>query len=193
MFDLAFAAGALIVLAPALIFLGIAVKLSGPGPVLFRQWRTGRNGVPFQIFKFRTMHHDLADESGAHQTQPGDHRLTRLGEFMRAKSLDELPQLLNVIRGEMSIIGPRPHAVGMQAAGMPYEMLVPYYHLRHAVRPGISGWAQANGLRGPTTDARSARARVDHDIAYIQNQSLLLDLRIIALTVKNEFLTGSGL
>lgn len=192
-FDLGFATTALAALAPLLIGLAIAIRWSGPGPVLFRQWRIGRNGVPFQILKFRTMHHGLTDESGLHQTQANDPRVTRLGAFMRQKSLDELPQLFNVLRGEMSVVGPRPHAIGMLAAGMPYETLVPYYHMRAVVLPGITGWAQANGLRGPTTDARAARARVDHDIAYIQNQSPLLDLKIIALTIRREFLTGSGL
>jgi lipopolysaccharide/colanic/teichoic acid biosynthesis glycosyltransferase len=193
LFDIAFATTALAALAPLLIGLAIAIRWSGPGPVLFRQWRVGRNGMPFQILKFRTMHHGLADETGLLQTEPNDPRVTRLGAFMRQKSLDELPQLINVLRGEMSVVGPRPHAAGMLAGGVPYEALVPYYHLRAVVRPGITGWAQANGLRGPTTDARAARARVDHDIAYIQNQSPLLDLRIIALTIKQEFLTGSGL
>lgn len=192
LFDLALSLAALLVLGPALLLLALAVKLSGPGPVLFRQWRVGRNGVPFQIIKFRTMRHDRCDASGLQQAVPDDERVTPLGAFMRARSLDELPQLLNVLRGEMSLIGPRPHAIGMHAAGMPYEELVPYYESRHVVRPGMSGWAQANGLRGPTIDARAARARIDHDIAYIQNQSLLLDLRIIALTLRNEFLTGSG-
>lgn len=193
LFDIVFAAMSLLALSPLLLGLAIAIRLSSPGPVLFRQWREGRDGVPFQILKFRTMHHGLADPSGLQQVEPDDPRVTRLGAFMRRKSLDELPQLINVLRGDMSVVGPRPHAVGMHVAGVPYKTIVPYYPLRHAVRPGITGWAQANGLRGPALDPRSARARIDHDLAYIQNQSVLLDLRVIALTVRREFLTGSGL
>lgn len=192
LFDLVVASLALIALAPALLCLALAIKLSSPGPVLFRQRRVGRGGVPFTIYKFRTMLEEAADPTGVRQVDADDPGITPIGRLMRAKSLDELPQLLNVLRGEMSLIGPRPHAVGMEACGVPYEVLVPYYHLRHAVRPGLSGWAQANGLRGPTLDERRARSRVDHDLAYIQNRSLLLDLKVIALTIKQEFLTGSG-
>lgn len=192
-FDFVFAATALVALSPLLLGLAIAIRASGPGPVLFRQWRVGRNGVPFQILKFRTMHHAFADVSGLRQTEPNDPRVTRLGAFMRQKSLDELPQLINVLRGDMSVVGPRPHAVGMIVAGKPYEAIVPYYHLRVTVRPGMTGWAQANGLRGPTLDARSAWARVDHDLAYIQNQSPALDMKIIVRTLRSEFLTGHGL
>ena len=190
--DIVLSAGALIALAPTLLLLAIAIKLSSPGPVLFAQWRTGRNGVPFRIYKFRTMRKDACDPTGVRQVTPGDPGVTRLGRFMRSRSLDELPQLFNVLRGDMSLIGPRPHAIGMKAAGVLYEDLVPYYTLRHAVRPGLSGWAQANGLRGPTTDAQSSRSRIDHDLAYIQNQSLALDLKIIWMTIKSEFLAGSG-
>ncbi|MDB5540895.1 MAG: exopolysaccharide biosynthesis protein [Devosia sp.] len=192
LFDLAAAFLALLFLGPMLLLLALAIKFSSPGPALFRQWRVGRNGKPFMIFKFRTMHMDAADTAGLRQVTVNDRGVTPLGRLMRAKSVDELPQLLNVLLGHMSVIGPRPHPVGMLAAGVPYETLVPYYHRRHAVRPGLSGWAQANGLRGPTTDAQAARDRIDHDLAYIQNQSLLLDAKIIALTIKHEFLTGSG-
>lgn len=190
--DVVLSAGALIALAPTLLMLAIAIKFSSPGPVLFAQWRTGRNGVPFRIYKFRTMRKDACDPTGVRQVTVGDSGVTPLGRFMRSRSLDELPQLFNVLRGDMSLVGPRPHAIGMKAAGVPYEELVPYYELRHAVRPGLSGWAQANGLRGPTTDAQSSRSRIDHDLAYIQNQSLGLDIKIIWMTIKSEFLTGSG-
>lgn len=190
--DIVLSAGALIALAPTLLLLAIAIKLSSPGPVLFRQWRTGRNGVPFRIYKFRTMRTDACDPTGVRQVTAGDPGVTPLGQFMRSRSLDELPQLINVLKGDMSLVGPRPHAIGMKAAGMLYEDLVPYYRLRHAVRPGLSGWAQANGLRGPTTDAESSRSRIDHDLAYIQNQSLALDLKVIWMTIKSEFLAGSG-
>lgn len=190
--DIGLSAGALIALSPTLLLLAVAIKLSSPGPVLFAQWRTGRNGVPFRIYKFRTMRKDACDPTGVRQVTPGDPGVTPLGHFMRSRSLDELPQLFNVLKGDMSLIGPRPHAIGMKAGGVLYEELVPYYELRHAVRPGLSGWAQANGLRGPTTDAHSSRSRIDHDLAYIQNQSLGLDIKIIWMTIKSEFLAGSG-
>jgi polysaccharide biosynthesis protein PslA len=190
--DIVLSATALVVLGPTLIVLAIAVMLSSPGPILFRQWRTGRNGVPFRIYKFRTMRMAACDLAGVRQVTMDDPGVTPLGRFMRSRSLDELPQLFNVLRGDMSLIGPRPHAIGMKAAGVLYEELVPYYELRHVVRPGLSGWAQANGLRGPTTSAASARGRIDHDMAYIQNQSLLLDFKIILRTIKSEFLSGSG-
>jgi lipopolysaccharide/colanic/teichoic acid biosynthesis glycosyltransferase len=190
--DILLSAGALIALAPTLLILAATIKLTSPGPVLFRQWRVGRNGVPFRIYKFRTMQQTACDPTGVRQVLAGDPGVTPIGRFMRSRSLDELPQLFNVLRGDMSLVGPRPHAIGMKAAGVPYEELVPYYYLRHAVRPGLSGWAQANGLRGPTTDANSARSRVDHDLAYIRNQTLGLDFKIIWMTIKSEFLSGSG-
>lgn len=190
--DIGLSAGALVALTPTLLGFAVAIRLTSRGPVLFRQWRTGRNGVPFRIYKFRTMQVDACDPTGVRQVAAGDAGVTPLGRFMRSRSLDELPQLFNVLRGDMSLIGPRPHAIGMKAAGVPYEELVPYYDVRHSVRPGLSGWAQANGLRGPTIDAQTARSRIDHDIAYIQNQSLWLDFKIIWRTIKSEFLTGSG-
>jgi lipopolysaccharide/colanic/teichoic acid biosynthesis glycosyltransferase len=144
------------------------------------------------MLKFRTMFVDAGDASGIVQTTANDSRVTPLGRFLRAKSIDELPQLFNVLVGDMSIVGPRPHVEGMLAGGRPYEELVPYYRLRHHMRPGLSGWAQANGLRGPTTDAAVAKARIDHDLAYIQNFSLMLDAEIIVLTIKREFFTGTG-
>lgn len=190
--DIVLSLTALIVLLPLLVGTAIAVKLTSPGPVFFRQRRPGLGGRPFTMLKFRTMYADAGDISGIRQTQANDSRVTPLGRFLRAKSIDELPQLINVLIGDMSIIGPRPHVEGMLAGGVPYEELVPYYRLRYEMRPGLSGWAQANGLRGPTTDPAVARARIDHDLAYIQNFSVLLDLEIILLTLKREFFTGTG-
>ncbi|MBN9317459.1 MAG: sugar transferase [Devosia sp.] len=190
--DVVVSGTALIALAPVLALLAATVAISSPGPVLFSQWRIGRNGQKFRIYKFRTIRIDAADESGVRQVIANDPGVTRVGAFMRAKSLDELPQLFNVLRGDMSLIGPRPHPVGMKAAGIPYEELVPYYDMRHSVRPGLSGWAQANGFRGPTLDADAARSRIEHDVAYIQNQSIWLDVKIVVLTLKHEFLSGSG-
>jgi lipopolysaccharide/colanic/teichoic acid biosynthesis glycosyltransferase len=184
---------ALVLLGPLLIAIAIAVKLTSPGPILFRQPREGLNGEPFTIYKFRSMRIDAGDVEGTRQARAGDDRLTPIGGFIRAKSLDELPQLLNVLKGDMSLVGPRPHVPGMLAGGQLYRQLVPYYDLRLGMRPGITGWAQANGLRGPTEDPATAIARVQHDIIYIRDFSLLLDLRIIMMTVRNEFLSGSGL
>lgn len=190
--DIVLSVAALIAFLPLLVCLAVGVKLSSPGPVLFKQWRYGKDGRKFTIYKFRTMRTEAEDPTGVRQVVANDPGLTRLGAVMRAKSLDELPQLINVLMGDMSLVGPRPHAIGMKAAGVPYEELVPYYSLRHAVRPGLSGWAQVNGFRGPTTDAETARQRIEHDIAYIQNQSIWLDIKIIGLTIRHEFLTGTG-
>lgn len=182
---------ALLGLAP-LLLVALAIRLTSRGPVLFRQRRIGRNGMAFDLFKFRSMRADAGDPSGVRQTARGDPRVTPVGRLLRATSIDELPQLWNIVRGHMSVIGPRPMVEGQLADGAEYSRLVPYYGYRHLVRPGLSGWAQVNGLRGPTTDATVARRRIDHDCAYVQNVSLLLDLRIIVQTIRREFLTGSG-
>lgn len=191
-FDVVVAFLALAGLLPLLLLVALVIKVSSPGPVLFRQAREGINGSHFDVFKFRSMRIDVCDPSGVAQTRENDVRVTGIGRFIRRTSIDELPQLLNVLRGEMSLIGPRPHVPGMYAGGTVYKKLVPYYDARLAVLPGLSGWAQANGLRGLTTDADSARARIDHDIAYVQNFSFILDLKIIVMTVWREFVTGSG-
>ena len=190
--DLVLGLLALVLLAPLLIATAIIIRLTSNGPALFRQNRDGLNGKVISVYKFRSMYADRGDASGVQQTQNGDSRITPIGRFIRKTSIDELPQLLNVIRGDMSLIGPRPHPIGMLAGGGPYDVLVPYYHARHVMKPGISGWAQANGLRGPTVDAEAARARIDHDVAYIQNFTVLLDIRIMIQTVLREFVTGSG-
>lgn len=190
--DLGLAVTALVLFAPLILLLAVAVRMTSKGPVLFRQERVGLNGGTFELLKFRTMRLEDCDPSGVKQTEEGDHRVTRIGAWLRRTSLDELPQLVNVLKGEMSFCGPRPHVRGQLAAGMSYEEVVPYYGLRHSVLPGLTGWAQANGYRGPTVDMIRARARVDHDIAYIQNASLLLDIKIIAMTLRQEFLSGNG-
>jgi lipopolysaccharide/colanic/teichoic acid biosynthesis glycosyltransferase len=190
--DVVLASLALLFLGPLLLAVALAIKAGSPGPVLFVQPRYGRDGKIFRIFKFRTMFTHLEDRSGAQQTIAGDDRVTPLGRWLRKTSVDELPQLLNVIRGDMALIGPRPHPLRMLAAGQPYEQLVPYYGARLAMRPGLSGWAQVNGYRGPTDSAEAAIGRVDHDLAYIQNFSLGLDLTILVRTIRSEFLGGSG-
>jgi len=191
-FDVLFAALALFTLAPLFLIVAIAIKLTDRGPIFFRQDRVGKDGKPFQIFKFRSMYVDKCDHSGVAQTVADDKRVMPIGSVLRRTSIDELPQLLNIILGEMSVVGPRPHVEGQAAAGLPYEQVVPYYAYRHDVLPGLTGWAQANGLRGPTVHEDRARDRIDHDVAYIQNFSFLLDMRIIVRTAMREFFTGSG-
>jgi lipopolysaccharide/colanic/teichoic acid biosynthesis glycosyltransferase len=160
--------------------------------VLFTQYRYGYRNHRFRIYKFRTMHTHLADRSGVRQTTDGDPRVTAIGRLLRSTSLDELPQLINVIKGDMSLVGPRPHVPGMLAASLPYEHLVPYYFVRHVVRPGVTGLAQVSGYRGSTTEARSAIGRISCDLEYIEKWSLWLDVWIILRTVRREFLSGSG-
>ncbi|MEQ1770203.1 MAG: sugar transferase, partial [Devosia sp.] len=190
--DIAGATLVLIVIAPLLFATAIAIKLTSRGPVLFRQTRIGYRGRAFTIYKFRSMYADMCDEPGDIQAIAGDERVTPLGRFMRRTSIDELPQLFNVLIGNMSLVGPRPYVPGMLAAGRIYRLVVPYFDMRHSIKPGVTGWAQANGHRGPTDSVDMAIARVDHDIAYVQNFSIWLDLRIILATAWREVTGGSG-
>lgn len=190
--DILLSLAVLAFLAPLMLIIAAVVKISSSGPILFRQDREGLMGKSFAILKFRTMYMDDCDPSGVRQTTEADSRVTTIGNFLRRTSLDELPQLFNVVKGDMSIVGPRPHVKGQQAAGRPYRELVPYYEMRHAMRPGLTGWAQANGYRGPTIDRNRSKARIDHDIAYVQNFSLWLDIVIVFRTLKAEFITGNG-
>jgi lipopolysaccharide/colanic/teichoic acid biosynthesis glycosyltransferase len=193
-FDASAAFLLLLLLAPGLLAIALAIKLTSPGPVLFRQWRYGLNNQLFRIYKYRTMYADQGDEAGVRQTRRGDQRVTSLGRFLRRSSLDEVPQLPNVLKGDMSLVGPRPHVPEMLAGGVPYEKLVPYYFERHRVRPGITGLAQANGLRGSTEDPGAAIARIKRDLEYIDTWSLRLDLRLLIETVRTELLQlGSGM
>lgn len=190
--DIVGAGSALLLLSPMLLTVAAIITLTSKGPAFFRQERTGLDNKGFEIFKFRSMYVDRGDQSGVAQTRENDDRITPIGKFIRRTSIDELPQLLNVLRGDMSLIGPRPHVPGMLAGGVPYEELVPHYDLRHQMRPGLSGLAQVNGFRGPTTDPAKARGRVDYDLAYIRDFNVLLDIKIIFLTIWREFVTGSG-
>ncbi|KKB10359.1 exopolysaccharide biosynthesis protein [Devosia chinhatensis] len=190
--DILLSGAALIALMPLMLLVAAIIKITSSGPVTFRQWREGVNGTSFEILKFRSMRQDMCDLSGVAQTASNDPRVTAIGRFIRRTSIDELPQLINVLRGDMSLVGPRPHVDNMRAGGMAYKELVPYYHLRLQMQPGLTGWAQANGFRGSTTDPVRARQRIDHDIAYIQNFSIWLDLRIILITLVREFVGGSG-
>ena len=191
-FDLVAAGGALVALLPLLLIVALLVKLTSRGPMFFRQQREGINGSTFEVLKFRSMRIDDCDLTGVDQTVKNDPRVTWIGRIIRKTSIDELPQLINVLRGDMSLVGPRPHVPGMKAAGVLYRDLVPYYDLRLQMLPGLTGWAQANGLRGETSNERVARARIDHDIAYIRHFSLWLDMKIILMTLQSELVGGSG-
>ena len=158
--------------------IAVLIKLDSPGPVIFRQRRNGLNAVPFVIFKFRSMT-VLEDGSNITQARVGDHRVTRIGQFLRSMSIDELPQLINVLRGEMSLVGPRPHAL---AHDIEYEAKIQKYALRQQFKPGITGWAQINGLRGETPGVENMAERVEHDLWYINNWSLRLDFYILLQT-----------
>ena len=178
-FDFAIASVALVLLAPLLAATAIAIKATSPGPVFFRQRRRGYNNREFRIWKFRTMN-VLDDGSHIEQARANDSRVTTIGRYLRRFNLDELPQLINVLSGEMSLVGPRPHAV---AHDQIYETRILSYPRRLNVKPGITGWAQVNGYRGRTETDEAMRARVEHDLYYIDNWSILFDAYIIALTV----------
>jgi len=170
---------ALLLLCPLMLAIAIGVKLSSPGPVLFRQRRHGRGGRQFWMLKFRSMRaHEERDGAIAQATR-GDSRITPFGAFLRRSSLDELPQLFNVLSGSMSLVGPRPHAAQHNTY---YERLIQHYMQRHYVKPGITGWAQVNGYRGETPELRTMKKRVQYDLDYIRRWSLWLDFKIIVLT-----------
>ena len=173
----------LVVLAPVLALIALAIKLDSRGPVMFIQRRFGFNNEVIQVIKYRTMHVDRCDETGALRTVRGDPRVTRVGRFLRCLSLDELPQLFNVLRGDMSLVGPRPHAIAMKAGGRLYGEAVEQYFHRHRVKPGITGLAQVNGLRGEVDLIDKAKARVESDLYYIEHWSLWLDVKILLKTV----------
>jgi Undecaprenyl-phosphate glucose phosphotransferase len=177
----------LLSISPVMLAIALLIKLDSPGPVLFRQKRYGFNNQLIEVLKFRTMYHELSDANAERLTRRNDPRITRVGAFLRRTSLDELPQFLNVLRGDMSIVGPRPHALSAKAGTLLYQDAVKHYDSRHRVKPGITGWAQVNGWRGETDTLEQIRKRVEHDIYYIEHWSISLDLRIIARTVLGGF------
>lgn len=179
--DVTLAGAACLALLPFFLAIAIAIKCDSPGPVIFRQRRYGFNQEPFRIFKFRSMT-TLEDGANVKQATPNDCRVTRLGHFMRRFNIDELPQLLNVLRGEMSLVGPRPHAM---AHDQLFEPFIGLYARRHNVKPGITGWAQVNGFRGAFTDEK-IRQRIACDLYYIDNWSLLFDIQILWLTITSK-------
>lgn len=181
--DILVSSVALLLLAPLMLLIAIAVKLSSPGPVIFKQRRYGLYGEEIHIYKFRSM---MATDDGPTvvQAQKNDRRVTPIGGFLRRTSLDELPQFINALQGRMSVVGPRPHAV---AHNEEYRKLIKGYMLRHKVKPGITGWAQVNGLRGETATLDKMEARIQYDLDYLRNWSLWLDLWILIKTVKVVF------
>ncbi|CEJ13505.1 UDP-glucose:undecaprenyl-phosphate glucose-1-phosphate transferase [bacterium YEK0313] len=182
-FDKIVGAMALIALSPLLLATAIAVKLDSRGPVFFRQKRYGFNNELIEVFKFRSMYTDKSDATAAKLVTKGDPRVTRVGRFIRKTSIDELPQLINVVfKGNLSLVGPRPHAVHAKAADQLYDDVVDGYFARHKVKPGITGWAQVNGWRGETDTQEKIQRRVEHDLYYIENWSVLFDLYILAKT-----------
>ena len=191
-FDKLVAAVALVLLSPVLLATAVAIKLDSRGPVLFRQKRFGFNNDLIEVLKFRSMYVEMADAAAAKLVTKDDPRVTRVGRFIRKSSLDELPQLFNVLGGTLSLVGPRPHAVQAKAADKLYPDVVDDYFVRHKVKPGITGWAQINGWRGETDTPEKIQKRVEHDIHYIENWSLALDVYILAKTPASLLKTESA-
>ena len=182
----------LMLIAPIMLVIALLIRLDSPGPALFRQKRYGFNNQLIEVLKFRTMYQEMSDSNAERLTQRNDPRITRVGAFLRRTSLDELPQFLNVLRGDMSIVGPRPHALSAKAGTLLYQEAVKYYDARHRMKPGITGWAQVNGWRGETNTLEQIRKRVEHDLFYIEHWSIALDLQIIARTVFGGFTGGNA-
>lgn len=182
LFDLAVTLALMPVVLPIIGFVALAIKMDSRGPVFFAQDRVGRNNRIYRCFKFRSMYVDRLDDAGADSTARGDERVTRLGRLLRLTSLDELPQLFNVIAGDMSLVGPRPHALGSRADGELFWNLVPDYWSRHSMKPGVTGLAQVRGLRGATHRREDIEWRVAADLEYINDWSLWLDIKILVMT-----------
>jgi Undecaprenyl-phosphate glucose phosphotransferase len=181
-FDLTIAGAALLLLSPLLFATAVAIKLESRGPVLFRQKRYGFNNEIIDVYKFRSMYADKCDYHSKVAVTKGDPRVTKVGRFIRKTSLDELPQLFNVIAGSLSLVGPRPHAIGSNTNDMLWEAVVDGYFARHKVKPGVTGWAQINGWRGEVDRPEKLQKRVEHDLYYVENWSPLLDLYILLRT-----------
>ncbi len=181
-FDLVIASLAIVLLAPLMIATAIAIRLESPGPFFFRQKRFGFNNEIISVLKFRSMRHDQADPDAKQLVTRNDSRVTKVGRFIRKTSIDELPQLFNVLAGDLSLVGPRPHAVNAQTMDHLWDTVIDGYFARHKVKPGVTGWAQINGWRGEVDTPEKIKRRVDHDLYYIENWSVLFDLYILALT-----------
>lgn len=183
LFDVCVSGAAILILSPLLIATAIAIKVTSPGPVLFRQQRIGRNARSFEILKFRSMRAEASDHKADQLTQKDDPRVTRIGAFIRRTSIDELPQLFNVLRGDMSIVGPRPHAPGAKAANALYWEVDSRYWARHCIKPGITGLAQVRGHRGNTVEEEDLLLRLHSDLEYVTDWSIWRDLRILIATI----------
>jgi exopolysaccharide biosynthesis polyprenyl glycosylphosphotransferase len=182
-FDAVLAACAIVVLSPLMLAAAIAIRLETRGPVLFRQLRHGYNHKPIEIWKFRSMRIETCDPDAREIVTRGDPRVTRVGRFIRKWSIDELPQLFNVLRGDLSLVGPRPHALdAVSSRHEAFESIVDGYAARHRVPPGVTGWAQIHGWRGEIDDPAQLKARFEHDLYYIENRSMALDLYVLAMT-----------
>lgn len=183
LFDLAIAIPAIVVLGPLLLVVALLIKLDSPGPVFFRQVRVGKNNMPFRIYKFRSMRHEASDAAGNQSTQRHDDRVSRLGGFIRRTSIDEIPQLFNVVLGDMSIVGPRPHALGSTADNQLFWQITRKYWERHSLKPGITGLAQIRGYRGATETRTDLTKRLQSDLEYLENWSVWRDFAIISATL----------
>jgi len=184
-----FAAAALIALLPLFSLVALAIKLSSPGPVLFRQKRKGIDGNEFSIYKFRSIRVHTEQVGVIKQATKGDSRITRVGAILRKTSIDELPQFINVLKGEMSVVGPRPHAVEHDEL---YKDLVQNYMYRYRIKPGITGWAQVNGFRGETDRLEKMVGRVACDLYYMRNWTFSLDVKIVMLTFMKGFINANA-
>jgi len=189
LFDRAFAAVAILAVAPVFVALAAAIKISSPGPVFFTQLRSGADGNVFKIYKFRSMRVHSEEHGGLSQASRNDSRTTRIGGLMRRTSLDELPQFFNVLRGEMSVVGPRPHALEHDEL---YQSIVSGYIHRYRIKPGITGWAQINGFRGETDRIEKMQSRVEYDLFYLRNWSFGLDIRIVLATILRGFVHSNA-
>ncbi|MCG6857840.1 MAG: undecaprenyl-phosphate glucose phosphotransferase [Salaquimonas sp.] len=181
-FDIVFSAVAIVALSPLMAATALAIRLESKGPAIFRQKRFGFNNEVIEVLKFRSMYHEMSDPDAKQVVTKGDPRVTRVGRFIRKTSIDELPQLFNVLKGELSLVGPRPHAVNAHTDNKLWDEVVDGYFARHKVRPGVTGWAQINGWRGEIDSDEKIRERVNCDLYYIENWSLLFDLYILMLT-----------
>ncbi|MEZ5872647.1 MAG: undecaprenyl-phosphate glucose phosphotransferase [Nitratireductor sp.] len=181
-FDLFFSVLALIALSPVMLGTMIAIRMESKGPVIFRQKRYGFNNEVIEVLKFRSMYHEMSDPDAKRVVTKGDPRVTRVGRIIRKTSIDELPQLINVLRGDLSLVGPRPHAVNAHTQNRLWDEVVDGYFARHKVKPGVTGWAQINGWRGEVDTEEKIRERVNCDLFYIENWSLMLDLQILFMT-----------
>ena len=184
LFDLAIAVPALVFLAPLMLVVAVLIKLDSKGPVFFKQPRVGRNNVPFRIYKFRSMRQEQSDEAGVQSTRRDDERVSRFGAFIRRTSIDELPQLLNVLKGDMSIVGPRPHALGSTAEDRLFWQITQRYWERHVLKPGITGLAQVRGYRGATEKTSDLTDRLNSDLEYLAGWRLWRDVTILVATLR---------